>query len=58
MKLFGPNSRTLLVAEDDDGGVGLNPRIARNLAAGEYLVQVRHFNRQHGSGSYTIRVIR
>jgi hypothetical protein len=58
MKLFGPNSRTLLVAEDDDGGAGLNPRIARSLAAGEYLVQVRHFNRQGGTGNYTIRVTR
>jgi astacin (peptidase family M12A) len=58
MKLFGPNSRTLLVAEDDDGGQGLNPRIAKRLVPGEYLVQIRHFNRQRGTGDYTIRATR
>jgi Astacin (Peptidase family M12A) len=56
MKLFGPDSPTLLIAEDDDGGEGLNPRIARRLVPGEYLVQVRHFNRRGGTGDYTIRV--
>ena len=58
MKLFGPDSPTLLVAEDDDGGEGLNPRIAKSLAPGEYLVQIRHFNRERGTGDYAIRVTR
>jgi hypothetical protein len=58
MKLFGPNSGTLLIAEDDDGGAGLNPRITKRLGAGEYLVQIRHFNRRRGTGDYAIRVTR
>lgn len=56
MKLFGPDSPTLLVGEDDDGGFGLNPRISRRLTPGDYLVQIRHFNRQRGTGDYTVRV--
>ena len=55
MKLFGPNNQTLLIAEDDDGGVGLNPRIARSLVSGVYNVQIRHYNR-NGSGPYKISV--
>ena len=39
MKLFGPNSQTSLAAEDDDGGVGLNSRIAARLIPGQYFVQ-------------------
>lgn len=58
MKLFGPNSPTALVAEDDDGGEGQNSRITAPLMPGEYLVQVRHFNRMNGMGDYTIRVTR
>jgi hypothetical protein len=58
MKLYGPNSKTNLLAEDDDGGEGLNPRIARPLLAGEYLVQLRHYNRNAGTGAYKIGVSR
>jgi hypothetical protein len=58
MKLYGPNNRTQLIAEDDDDGVGLNPRIARVLASGEYLMQIRHYNTSGGTGPYTIRVKR
>lgn len=58
MKLFGPNSQTNLIAEDDDGGAGLNARIAADLISGQYFVQVRHFNKTGGTGSYTIRVNR
>ena len=58
MKLFGPNSSTNLIAEDDDGGVGQNSRIVTDLAAGTYLVQVRHYNTASGTGSYTISVAR
>ena len=58
MKLFGPNSQTRLIAEDDDAGVGLNARIARSLVPGQYFVQVRHYNRQRGTGAYTVRVRR
>jgi hypothetical protein len=56
MKLFGPNSQTLLIAEDDDGGVELNSRITADLIPGQYFVQVRHFNTAGGTGSYTVSV--
>lgn len=56
MKLFGPNSQTSLIAEDDDAGVGLNARIVRNLIAGQYFAQIRHYNKARGTGSYTIKV--
>ena len=56
MKLYGPNSPTALIAEDDDSGVGLNPRIARALVPGDYLVQVRHYRQGSGTGNYAIRV--
>jgi len=56
MKLFGPDSQTRLVAEDDDGGVSSNARIAVDLAPGVYLVQVRHYNKDARSGDYTVSV--
>jgi hypothetical protein len=56
MKLFGPNSQTRLINEDDDGGIGFNARIASSLIPGEYFVQIRHFNKAGGIGSYTIKV--
>jgi hypothetical protein len=56
MKLFGPNSETALIAEDDDSGTGTNARIARDLIAGEYFVQIRHYSRQSGTGKYSIKV--
>jgi hypothetical protein len=56
MKLFGPDSQTRLIAEDDDSGPGLNSRIVRELIAGDYFVQIRHFNRTGGTGSYSVRV--
>lgn len=58
MKLLGPNSRTSLIAEDDDGGLGSNARIAVSLIPGQYFVQVRHFNTSGGTGSYSIKVRR
>ena len=58
MKLFGPNSQTRLIAEDDDGGIGLNSKIATNLIPGQYFVQIRHFNKERGTGSYSVRVRR
>jgi len=56
MKLFGPNSETALIAEDDDSGVDTNARISSDLVAGKYWVQVRHYNRRTGMGNYTIKV--
>lgn len=56
MKLFGPNSHTALIDEDDDSGVGLNARIVADLIPGQYFLQVRHYNLSRGTGSYTVRV--
>lgn len=58
MKLFGPDSNTLMLAEDDDDGVGRNSRIDTDLSPGKYFVQIRHFNRTSGTGDYSIRVTR
>jgi hypothetical protein len=58
MKLFGPDSRTQLIAEDDDSGAGYNPQITADLAPGEYYVQVRHYNRLSGQGSYGVSVVK
>jgi hypothetical protein len=56
MKLFGPGSATALIAEDDDSGISTNARIAAYLVAGQYFVQVRHYNRESGVGDYSVRV--
>jgi Astacin (Peptidase family M12A) len=56
MKLFGPNSETALIAEDDDSGMDTNARISTDLVASEYFVQVRHYNRASGMGNYSIGV--
>ena len=58
MKLFGPNSATALIAEDDDSGYATNARIAARLLPGEYWVQVRHYNRESGMGDYSVKVRR
>lgn len=56
MKLFGPNSETTLIAEDDDSGIDTNARIAADLIAGDYFVQVRHYSRASGMGNYSTKV--
>ncbi len=56
MKLFGPDNPTALVDEDDDSGIDTNAKIVANLIAGEYFVQVRHYNRASGMGKYSIKV--
>lgn len=56
MKLFGPGSKTALIGEDDDGGVGSNARIIADLVPGQYFVQVRHFNKASGTGKYKVSV--
>jgi len=58
MRLFGPNSQTNVIAEDDDSGEGTNARISASLVPGLYYAQVRHYNRNDGKGDYTIRVRR
>ncbi|MEO8010527.1 MAG: M12 family metallopeptidase [Dokdonella sp.] len=56
MKLFGPDGRTNLIAEDDDSGVGTNARLTVDLIAGTYLVQIRHYDRSRGKGDYSLGV--
>jgi hypothetical protein len=56
MKLFGPDSQTQLITEDDDSGQGYNPQITVDLVPGKYFVQVRHYNRTSGTGAYGIKV--
>ena len=58
MKLFGPDSTTNVIAEDDDSGVDTNARIVADLVPGSYYAQVRHYNRASGMGNYTIKVRR
>lgn len=58
MKLFGPNHQTALLAEDDDSGIDTNALINADLVAGQYFVQVRHYNRASGKGKYSIKVVR
>ncbi|MFN9460356.1 MAG: M12 family metallopeptidase [Acidobacteriota bacterium] len=55
MKLFGPNSPTNLIAEDDDSGAGSNARIRASLIAGQYFVQVRHWDPKK-NGKYAVGV--
>ena len=58
LKLFGPTSPTALIDEDDDSGYGLNPRISTPLMAGDYFVQVRHYDRTAGTGQYSVGVVK
>ncbi len=56
MKLFGPADQNELIAEDDDSGLGYNPRLTVDLSQGQYFVQIRHYNRRRGTGPYGIKV--
>lgn len=58
MSLFGPNSQTKQVGQDDDSGEGSNAKITAELVPGTYFVQVRHYNRIGGTGTYSVRVSR
>jgi hypothetical protein len=55
VSLFGPDDETRFVAEDDDGGRGLNARIVAQLAPGRYTVRVRHFSKSR-TGAYKLGV--
>jgi hypothetical protein len=56
MSLYGPDSKTAFLAQDDDSGADFNSKITVDLTPGTYYVQVRHYNRAHGTGSYGIHV--
>jgi hypothetical protein len=55
LSLYGPNSPTKLVGQNDDSGVGRNARIEASLQPGTYFVQVRHYSAT-GTGPYRIWV--
>jgi tyrosinase len=55
MSLFGPNSQTALITEDDDSGRDTNARIISDLSAGTYFVRIRHFQAV-GTGAYGVSV--
>jgi tyrosinase len=57
MSLFGPNSQTAFVTQDDDSGPGANSRIVRTLLPGQYFVRIRHFD-PRGVGAYAVSVRR
>ena len=56
MALYGPDSRTNLLADDDDSGTEWNSRITTELTPGDYYVQIRHYSRTTGTGDYGVRV--
>jgi len=55
VSLFGPNSESKLIAEDDDSGPGNLSLLVQNLKAGQYFVRVRHFS-PASTGPYGIKV--
>ena len=55
LALFGPDSTTKKVADNDDGGQGQNSRIVASLQPGVYYAAVRHYNPQ-STGDYRIMV--
>jgi pre-peptidase len=55
VSLFGPNSETLLIKEDDDSGPGNLSLLVQNLTPGQYVVRVRHFSAS-STGPYGISV--
>jgi len=55
LSVFGPNSDTTLVAEDDDSGPDRASLLELDLRPGGYLVQVRHFSAT-GTGAYGVSV--
>ncbi len=55
MSLYGPESQTNLITQDDDSGSDRNAKIVRELMPGTYYVQVRHYNSAGGTGSYRIK---
>jgi hypothetical protein len=57
VSLFGPNSESKLIAEDDDSGPGNLSLLKPNLAVGQYFVRVRHFSAS-STGPYGITVKR
>ena len=58
MSLYGPDDQTKLIKKDDDSGPGTNSRISTDLSPGTYFVRVQHYDKNKGTGPYSIRVSR
>lgn len=56
MSLF--DSSDNLITQNDDSGIDRNPRIVQRLSAGEYMIQVRHYNQSQGTGEYSISIMK
>jgi len=56
MTLYGPDSETKLITQDDDSGIGMNPKIVTDLTQGTYYLRVQHYDSE-GTGAYNIRVV-
>lgn len=55
LTLFGPNSQSAQIAQNDDSGFGLNARISWQLAPGQYFLRVRHYSPWR-TGTYRVGV--
>ena len=55
VSLFGPNSETRLIVEDDDSGPGTLSLLVQDMAVGQYVVRVRLFS-PASTGPYGISV--
>ncbi|MES2794603.1 MAG: M12 family metallopeptidase [Bacteroidota bacterium] len=55
MKVFGPDSQTNLIAEDDNSGPFMNSKLVLSLIPGKYYIQIRHSDNQ-ATGTYKIFV--
>lgn len=56
LTLFGPDSQTRLVAQNDDAGRAQNGRIEATLYPGRYYLQVRHYS-SRATGPYRVWVV-
>ena len=55
MYLYGPNSQTALLAQNDENGADLAAQIVRTLSVGTYYVKMRAYSAT-ATGTYTINV--
>ncbi len=58
MALYGPDSDSYLIDEDDDSGNRMNPRIVTSLSPGTYYLRIQHYNSRIGTGDYNLTVTR
>ena len=58
MTLYGPDSETKLITQDDDSGAGMNPKIVADLTSGIYYLRVQHYDSGGGTGAYKIKVVK